>query len=410
MAPAPAPRPEAAHSALGTALAGMVALASAMGIGRFAFTPLLPMMLHDGVVDIATGSWLATANYFGYLAGALGYMLLPWLGRRLGLQPGNAVLVRTGLVATAVLTFGLVLPWASTWPLLRLLAGVASAMVFLGTVNWCMVRLAHLGAPALAGLIFCGPGLGIALTGLAASGMVALHWSAAMGWGALALLAALLGAGVWRVFGADPAATPAGPQAAAPASAPPAHPVAERALLALGYGIAGFGYIITATFLPVIARNVLPAGSVWPDLFWPLFGAGVALGALLSTRIAPERDRRVLLALAYAMQAGAIVLGLVWPSRTGFALGSLLLGLPFTAITFFALQEARHIWPQAGAAFTGLLTALYGVGQIAGPPLAAALLQRAASQAQGFDHALGVAASALALGTGMFAFMAWRWR
>lgn len=67
----------------------------------------------------------------------------------------------------------------------------------------------------------------------------------------------------------------------------------------------------------MIARHVLPAGSAWPDLFWPLSGAGVALGALLSARIAPERDRGMLLALAYAMQAAAIVLGLVWPSRTG---------------------------------------------------------------------------------------------
>ncbi len=397
-------------SALATALAGMAALASAMGIGRFAFTPLLPMMLHDGVVDIATGSWLATANYFGYLAGAILYMLLPWFGRRFGVQPGNALLVRTGLVATALLTFGLVLPYSHSWPLLRLLAGIASAMVFLGTVNWCMVRLAQLGAPALGGLIFCGPGLGITLTGLAASGMVALHWSAAMGWAALAALAVLLGAAVWRLFGSQAPAAPTGAAAASAATPQAAHPVAERSLLAIGYGFAGFGYIITATFLPVIARNVLPAGSVWPDLFWPIFGVGVAVGALLSTRIAPERDRRVLLALAYAMQAGAIVLGLVWPNRTGFALGSLLLGLPFTAITFFALQEARHIWPQAGAAFTGLLTALYGIGQIVGPPLAAALLQHAATQAQGFDQALGVAATALALGAGLFAFMAWRWR
>ena len=67
------------------AFAGMAALASAMGIGRFAFTPLLPMMLHDGVVDLPQGSWLATANYLGYLLGALLYMVLPrLLGRAAG--------------------------------------------------------------------------------------------------------------------------------------------------------------------------------------------------------------------------------------------------------------------------------------------------------------------------------------
>jgi hypothetical protein len=399
------------------ALAGMAALAAAMGIGRFAFTPLLPMMLHDGVVDLPTGSWLATANYAGYLAGALLYMALPWLGRHFGVGsgagavPGNAALVRGGLVATVLLTALLALPWPASWPLLRLLAGVASALVFLGTANWCMGRLAHLGRPAWGGLIFCGPGLGIVITGLLTSAMVAAGWSAAAGWAAFAVLAAVLCAGAWRVFhGGDAPSTDASGAASNAPSMPAPRPAAERSLLAVAYGLAGLGYIVTATFLPVIARAALPVGSVWPDLFWPIFGAGVALGALLSTRISPTRDRRLLLALAYVLQAGGVALGVLWPGPAGFALGSLLLGLPFTAITFFALQEARHQWPQAGAGFTGLMTALYGIGQIAGPPMAAALLARAGSQAQGFDWALGVAGAVLVVGAVIYGLMAWRWR
>ncbi|WP_157412502.1 YbfB/YjiJ family MFS transporter [Acidovorax sp. Root217] len=405
------PSPARVHSAdmapLRVALAGMVALAVAMGIGRFAFTPLLPMMLHDGVVDIATGSWLATANYAGYLAGALLYMALPWLGRRLGAVPGNAALARGGLVATVLLTGVLAFPWPASWPLLRFLAGIASALVFLGTANWCMGQLTRLGRPQLAGLIFCGPGLGIVVTGLPTGAMVAAGWSAAAGWATFAALAALLCAGIWQVLrGGEAQAHPAG----APAAAAVPAPAALRALHALAYGLAGLGYIVTATFLPVIARAALPAGSAWPDLFWPVFGAGVALGAFLSTRIAPHRDRRWLLAGAYLLQAVGIALGLLWPGPAGFALGSLLLGVPFTAITFFALQEARHQWPQAGAGFTGLLTALYGIGQIAGPPMAAALLAQAGSRAQGFDWALGVAGSVLVLGAALYAFMAWRWK
>ena len=392
---------------LRVALAGMVALAVAMGIGRFAFTPLLPMMLHDGVVDIATGSWLATANYAGYLAGALLYMALPWLGRRLGAVPGNAALARGGLVATVLLTGVLALPWPASWPLLRFLAGIASALVFLGTANWCMGQLTRLGRPQLAGLIFCGPGLGIVVTGLPTGAMVAAGWSAAAGWATFAALAALLCAAIWRVLrGGEAPGQSAGPAAAVSVPAP----AAQRALHAVAYGLAGLGYIVTATFLPVIARAALPAGSAWPDLFWPVFGAGVALGAFLSTRIAPHRDRRWLLAGAYLLQAVGIALGLLWPGPAGFALGSLLLGVPFTAITFFALQEARHQWPQAGAGFTGLLTALYGIGQIAGPPMAAALLAQAGSRAQGFDWALGVAGSVLVLGAALYAFMAWRWK
>ncbi len=400
--------PALSDQPLAVALAGMAALAAAMGIGRFAFTPLLPMMLHDGVVTLAGGSWLATANYLGYLIGALLYMTLPWLGRRLGAVPSNAALVRSGLVATVLLTAALALPWPTAWPLLRLLAGVSSALVFLGTANWCMGRLAHLGRPALSGLIFCGPGLGIVFTGLPVAAMVAAGWSAAAGWAAFAALAAVLCASAWSVIQGSEAPVR---QAGAPAAVAMSNsPVAERSLLAIAYGLAGLGYIVTATFLPVIARAALPAGSVWPDLFWPLFGMGVALGAGLSTRIAPTRDRRLLLVGAYLLQAAAIGLPLLWPGTAGFALGSLLLGLPFTAITFFALQEARHLWPQASAGFTGLLTVLYGIGQIAGPPMAAALLARAGSQAQGFDWALGVAGSVLVMGAVIYGLMAWYWR
>ena len=397
-----------ATQALHIAWAGMAALAVAMGIGRFAFTPLLPMMLHDGVVDIAAGSWLATANYFGYLVGALLFMSLPWLGRRLGPMPGHALLVRGGLVATVVLTAGLVLPWPLLWPTLRFGAGVASALVFLGTTNWCMGRLMELGQPALGGLVFCGPGLGIVLTGVPASAMVAAGWTAAAGWAVFAVLAIGISAAVWPSFHSRVGA--GAPQAAGALAMVAPGPLAQRSLLALAYGLAGFGYIITATFLPVIARAALPPGSVWPDLFWPLFGVGVALGALLSTRISAARDRRVLLALAYLVQASAIVLGMVWPGRIGFALGSLLLGLPFTAITFFALFEARRQWPAAGASFTGLLTALYGIGQIAGPPLVAWLLTQAATPAQGFNWALGLAAIGLVLGAGLYGVMRWRWQ
>lgn len=167
---------------LAVALAGMVALGVAMGIGRFAFTPLLPMMLHDGVVTLAGGSWLATANYVGYLVGALACMALPWVAPRVRQVWHAARLARLGLAATVLLTLGMALPVPAVWPLLRFAAGVASALVFLNVSVWCMVRLVSLGQPALGGLIFCGPGLGIVLSGLSASAMVALGWPAAAGW------------------------------------------------------------------------------------------------------------------------------------------------------------------------------------------------------------------------------------
>jgi predicted MFS family arabinose efflux permease len=176
-------------------------------------------------------------------------------------------------------------------------------------------------------------------------------------------------------------------------------------LLTFAYGLAGIGYIITATFLPVIARQALP-GSHWLDLFWPLFGIGVMLGAVGASRIRRAGDLRLRLGACYAIQAVGVAASLVSPTLAGFAVGSLLLGLPFTAITFFAMQEARRLRPQQATSFMGLLTASYGVGQIAGPPLAAWLVARSANAAAGFAVSLWIAFGLLVLGFALYLLMA----
>ncbi|MDP9043635.1 MAG: MFS transporter, partial [Pseudomonadota bacterium] len=183
-------------------LAGAIALAVAMGIGRFAFTPLLPMMLHDRVIDLHGASWLASSNYLGYLAGALLCTFQPWIWARVRWLPpiDGPWLVRGGLVATGMLTLGMALPHATLWPLLRFAAGVASAVVFVYTSGWCLAQLAQRGAAALGGAIYTGPGAGIVVSGLAASGMVQASWRAAFAWAIFGGLAFALTAVVWRQF------------------------------------------------------------------------------------------------------------------------------------------------------------------------------------------------------------------
>jgi len=377
-------------SPLTIALAGLVALAVAMGVGRFAFTPLLPMMLHDGSVSLADGGWLATWNYIGYFAGALACMFI---------RPDAARMVRLGLAATVVLTFAMAAPGGmAAWSWWRGAAGVASALVMVYTAGWCMHRLAALGEPALGGLIFCGPGLGIVATGVSAFGMVAAGWQAHWGWLAFGALGLVLVVLVWRVFTPEVRA----PGNAGAVHAPEAAPrlTGETWALTFAYGLAGFGYIITATFLPVIARQAMP-DSVWADLFWPVFGVGVALGALAATRVGMAHDNRRLLVLTYSMQALGVAIAVVWPTVAGFALSSLLAGLPFTALVSFAMREARRLWGMQAPRLMGLMTASYGLGQIAGPPLATALVARTG----GFASSLATAAGALVLGALIFAWM-----
>jgi hypothetical protein len=406
-----------AREVLGTAVAGMLSLGVAVGLGRFAFTPLLPMMLDDGSVSLATASWLANANYIGYLLGALLCTLQPWLWSRVTGLPAVsfASIVRGGLAATAVLTIAMALPWPGAWPTLRFAAGVASALVLVFTAGWCLARLSRLGAPAMGAVIFVGPGAGIVISGLCGGALVAGQWSSASGWLILGVLAAVLTACVWSAFrGGEERLVP---MTRSTGSLPPRSSAAvggtgggrgEAVLLAVNYGLAGFGYIITATFLPVIAREAIP-GSAWLDLFWPLFGCGAVAGALLATRIPPAIDRRYLLAGAYAFQALGAAASLWSPTSAGFAIGSLMLGLPFTVITFFAMQEARRLRASAAASFMGLLTATYGIGQVAGPSLVAALLPGSSTPGAGLTLSLQIAAAALATGALAYLVMVLAW-
>ncbi|WP_175974338.1 YbfB/YjiJ family MFS transporter [Burkholderia sp. BCC1047] len=404
---------QADRRARAAALACMVGLAVVLGVGRFAFTPLLPLMLADGSIGLKAGSWLASANYAGYFAGAVSCAAL---------RVAPARMVRFGLAATVLLTAAMGVGHAlPVWLVVRFVAGIVSAWTFVFVSQWGLRRLAELHAPEWSGVIYAGPGVGIVVTGLIGSALAGRH--AAVGWLGFAALSAVLSFAIWRTFGAVPAAAQAHahaqatPPAAAPhtvtgASATPAARAGTRSRradavwLVVLYGAPGFGYIITATFLPVIARAALPAGSPWPDLFWPMFGAALIVGAVTAARLPGHWDNRLLLAAGCATQALGIAAGIVWPNAAGFSIGSALLGLPFTAITLFAMREARRLHGERAAGLMGYATASYGVGQILGPLVAAPLAARFGS----FTPALWVAAAALLIGAAGFAATAARGR
>ncbi|SEJ52663.1 YbfB/YjiJ family MFS transporter [Paraburkholderia diazotrophica] len=414
------------HSARRAALACMAALAVALGVGRFAFTPLLPLMLHGGALDIRHGGWLASLNYAGYFLGAIACAAL---------RIDAARMVKTGLALTVLLVLAMgVTDQFWIWAAVRFVAGAVSAWTFVFASQWGLRRLAELGANAWGGVIYTGPGVGIAATGLLVSAAGAHGadgaYGASVGWIGFGLVSAVLTALVWRTFASTPStqvashntrntaprtraqahaaqAHAAQPHAAQPHAAQP-HPAQPHAAqphpaqlhradafwLIVLYGVPGFGYIITATFLPVIARAALPAGSPWPDLFWPMFGGALVVGALAGARLPGHWDNRTLLAGCYVLQALGIVSGIASPTAGGFALGSALIGLPFTAITLFAMREARRLHGDDAAGLMGYATAAYGLGQIAGPLVAAPIAAHTGS----FTPALLLAAGALLAG------------
>jgi MFS family permease len=176
-----------------SAWAGLAALAVAIGIGRFAFTPILPMMQDDFGLTVAQAGWLASANYAGYLAGAVS---------AIGVRVRASVAIRAGLlvIGLSTLAMGLEQPFPS-WLALRFVAGIASAWVLVFASAWALERLA--GQPGLSGVVYAGVGTGIVIAGgvcLAAMGRDA---GSAGAWLALGGISLGVTALIWR-FVKDP--------------------------------------------------------------------------------------------------------------------------------------------------------------------------------------------------------------
>lgn len=342
--------------AMGVALAAALILAVAMGIGRFAFTPLLPMMQKDAGLSLAFGGWLATANYVGYLLGAYSAM-------HLRLRPAR--IVPLSLLATAALTAGMAcIHQQAAWLLLRFLAGVASAWVLIYTSSWVLHRLAVLERPGLRGVVFGGVGLGIIIAGLLCMLFLRSGWSSADSWLALGASALLMSLAAMPVFFMDGQGDEQ--QAAAPAVHVNVTGIREVYALAIGYGIFGFGYIIPATFLPAMARQQLPD----PALFgwaWPLFGFAGLISTLIAGRLMVRYSNRRVWGVSHLIMGAGVVLPLVLPGMPGIVLAALCVGGTFMVITSAGIQEARRLAPKDPAPLMAKLTVAFALGQILGP-------------------------------------------
>lgn len=372
------------------AFAGLLALAAAMGIGRFAFTPLLPLMARAGQLDLAWGGWIAAANYIGYFVGALTAARVPLAAR------GLAVL---GLALTAASTAAMAAPSLPLWLLLRFLAGVASAWVFVATSLWCLGALARSDRGDLGGFVYAGVGSGIALTGLYCVGAAAFDLSAPALWIHLGVLAAVLMVPVLVVL-----ARLAPAPAAATASANAAGSGADVRGLIACYGLMGFGYILPATFLPALARTVVDDPRLF-GLAWPVFGAMAAV----STVLAGWWMRRATRLQVWATSQLAMGIGVLLPSvvvnGATIALSALLVGGTFMVITLAGVQEMRaRATPETAARLVGRITAAFALGQIAGPIVSALLLHAPGVGDRGLSLALLLAA------VGLLASGAWLWR
>lgn len=359
--------------------------ALSLGIARFAYGLLLPPMRADLGWSYALAGAMNTSNAAGYLLGALA---TPVLLRRL--RPA-AVLMAGSVLTTLLLAVCGLFTDTATWLLLRLLVGIASALVFV-TGGLLAARLGA-SEPARGGLLigmyYGGTGLGISLSALLVpvvlAGAAARPHAWAWGWAALALACALA---TWLLRG--PAAqldrldAPA-PGTAAPAGGPAAHlPLRRLSFAIVGYGMFGVGYIGYMTFVVALLREQ-GQSALGITAFYALLGVAVMVSPRLWAWLLDRyKDGRPLALLNALLGLATLLpaLGSAWPLVLA---SGLLFGAVFLSLVASTTALVRHnLPPTQWASGIGIFTIVFAAGQIIGPTMVGWVSDGAGGLGRGF--------------------------
>jgi MFS family permease len=371
---APAPPAVRAGSPWTVVVQGAAMLAVGVGVGRFVYTPILPLMEHQAGLSASMASSLATANYVGYLIGALAGIFVPAVARSRWTARASLLVVIASLALMPVAA------GATGWLVLRLVAGVASALLFVIATSAMLTRL-HRGAQHLVGWGFGGIGLGIALSGALVLILQSMSTWRAAWWGA-AVLTAVLGGVAWTLR-PEPAGEPTSLQRQG--DVPRTH--RWFAALLASYSLEGVGYIIAGTFLvAAISQNSpgwLGGGA------WVVVGIAATPASAMWAYLAQRHARSTLLLVALVVQAVGIALPALAGGVAPALISAVLFGNTFVAIASLVVAIGAHLqFPRSVA----ILTTGYSVGQILGPLVVKPLLRG------GYHDALLVAAAIVAAG------------
>ena len=364
--------------------AGIFSLILVLGVARFAYTPLLPLMQQQAGLGVAAAGWLAALNYAGYLSGALIASLINDLVLKDRLYRIGMVVAVASTAVMGVTTDPIL------WALSRFVAGLSSAAgMLLGTgliLNW-LIRHNH---RSELGIHFAGIGIGIASCAAAVALMTQWldwrqQWFAFTAIGCLLLIPALR----WL-----PAPDPSGlTKTGEKLEDRPPSPLFMRLFMA-AYFCAGFGYVISATFIVAII-NQLPGLAGQGNLVFLAIGIGAAPACFNWDLIARRTGDLNALILAAALQIVGILLPVVVGGLFAAVIGALLFGGTFIGMVSLVLTMAGRYYPTRPAKMMGRMTLSYGAAQIIGPAITGWLAASLGSYAAG----LYLAAAVMAVGT-----------
>jgi 4-carboxymuconolactone decarboxylase len=158
----------------------------------------------------------------------------------------------------------------------------------------------------------------------------------------------------------------------------------------------GFGYILPATFLPALAREVADNPAMF-GLAWPVFGIAAAISTVVVAAFFHRVNLLRVWACGHLLMGAGVVLPSLWLSLETIVISAVLVGGTFMVNTMLGLQEARARAPDNPTPILGRMTAAFATGQLAGPLVSAALDQLSGSHVAAMDMALRLAAAGLAM-------------
>jgi predicted MFS family arabinose efflux permease len=367
-------------------IGGILSLIIAMGIGRFAYTPILPLMQKDLSFSNTVAGYIASSNYAGYLLGAILAGVIPLKGYRV-------ISLRTSLIISLITTGIMGLSYSYLfWYVLRFISGVSSAFVLVLASGIVLDKLAAISKTSWSGLFYGGVGFGIFLSSLIIPSLNHLFkWEGA--WIGLAVLSGILAIFVW-VWLDEPAKVDEMKNKQETLVLVP--PAKWLLWLTIAYGLEGLGYIVTGTFIVSIAEKTsfFHEGAT---LVWMMVGLAAIPSCIIWSLLAKKWGYVKSLVLAMALQSLGMAMPAFWISKTSFIISALLFGATFMGITTLATTLGRQMNPSNSSRTIGILTAIYAIGQLIGPTLAGTL----SSFTHNFNAALIGASSVVLIGAGL---------
>ncbi len=343
----------------GVLFGGILLLVVAMGISRFAFTPLLPFMRTGENLTFQAGGWLASSNYIGYFVGALGAGFI---------YKGKKVFLLGNVLVNIVSIIGMGLTHSyEIWIVLRFTSGVTSGFIFVLTSSIIMDYLAKNVLTRWSGYIFSGIGIGIALSGL----LVPLlenrfHWEGTwVGLGALSVLFLAATLFLWRhIHIQDGEKVEKSEDTNIWRGFMP--------WLILAYGLEGLGYIITGTFLVDIVYNIENLRQ-YASYSWIVVGLAATPSAPFWMAMMSRFKPVSVMFTAYILQVFGIILPVLAQTAWSVMLSAFLFGCTFVGLVTMSTGYGRQLFPSQSGFIVSILTTSYAIGQIIGPLIASRL-------------------------------------